>query len=270
METKEDPAERHGKLYIDVTVIQIDKTIFKIPFRYFKENSEVFRAASEVSAGSQTGEGLSDENPIKLSPLPHDAKAEDFELLVNVVMAFTFNLPPPTGYTLLQWLAVLKLATAWEFSDIRALAMKSITADQTRNYDQWFEIFEFCWNLVGFSELRELAISRVFGLQNWSPMQKFENGRGYRVRGWAFDGLKELAEAPNLPSPKDLENLGFRMVLNFLFLREEVRNRCSYCAQQVDAMLCYNCRNGWGSSKRERCDHAVIEKYFAQELSQIE
>ncbi|KAG7091226.1 hypothetical protein E1B28_010277 [Marasmius oreades] len=269
MDTKSAIAARHSKLYIDTMIFQVDNAIFKVPSRYFHEKSEAFGIASKISAENLNGEGSSDENPIKLSPLPHDANAEDFELLVNVIMSFTFNLPPPTGYTLCQWFAVLKLATAWEFSDIRTLAMKSITDDKTRIYDQWFGIFVSCWNLEGFTELRELAITRVSGLQKWSAMQKINNGRWYCVRRWATEGLKDLAEAPSLPSFQEIESLGLHTVVNFMLLREAVLKRCTHCASGYSRVLrCSNCDST--VSTQARCNLVLVEKYCAQELSQIE
>ncbi|KAG7091224.1 hypothetical protein E1B28_010275 [Marasmius oreades] len=137
-------------------------------------------------------------------------------------MSFTFSLPPPTGYTLHQWFAVLKLATAWEFSDIRTLAMKSMILDKTRVYGigQWFGIFESCWNLDDYTEPRELAITRVSSLQKWSAMQKINNGRWYCVRQWAStEGLKDLAEA---------ECSGFQ-TMDLLSLREVISKPCPHC-----------------------------------------
>ncbi|KAF9268470.1 hypothetical protein L218DRAFT_852902 [Marasmius fiardii PR-910] len=237
------PAVRHGNLYIDTVVFQVEHTVFKIPSRYFNEKSEVFGAASNISAGCQAQEGSSDENPIILSPLPHDTNANDFELLVNIIMSLTFKLPPPTNYTLHQWLSVLKLATAWEFFEIRTLAMKSIAADKTR-----------------------LVINRVSGSQKWSAMQKIRNGRGYRVRQWVSEGLTELADACSLPPVEEIETLGFQM-MNLLFLREKVPKGCPECRNSGD-FWCSYC-NTKLPRKANRCDLALVEKYFSKELSKI-
>ncbi|KAL0563023.1 hypothetical protein V5O48_019056, partial [Marasmius crinis-equi] len=167
---------RHAKLYLDTVVFQVDNTIFKVPSRYFHENSEAFGAASKIAAGSQDGEGFLDENPILLSPLPYDADANDFEQLANIIMALTLNFPTPANYTLHQWLSSLKLATAWEFSAVRELAMKSITEIKAENYEEWISILKFCWNRVEFTDLRELSINRVTDLQRWDGMTKIEMG----------------------------------------------------------------------------------------------
>ncbi|KAG7091215.1 hypothetical protein E1B28_010266 [Marasmius oreades] len=256
----------HVSFYVDNAVFQVDNTIFKVPSRYFHENSEAFGAASKISAGNAIGEGSSDANPIKLSPLPHGTKAEDFALLVQIVMSFTFNLPVPTNYTLRDWVSTLKLATAWEFEDIRTVAINSITAGRrdTSSYDEWIGILEFCWNLPGFAELRELAIGRVSGLQKWTPMQKIDNGRRYRVRQWVLEGLRELADAPSLPTAKEIESLGFQIAMNFFFLREEVLKRCSRCARILE------CPSTHRYGTKERCDLSLVEQYFGQELSKIE
>lgn len=72
---------------ISLPTEQVDKTLFKVPARYFHDKSGVFGTASNISAGLPGGEGSSEENPIDLSPLPYDATMEDFECLVRIIWA---------------------------------------------------------------------------------------------------------------------------------------------------------------------------------------
>ncbi|KAK1235815.1 hypothetical protein PQX77_000949 [Marasmius sp. AFHP31] len=125
---KDDQTVRHGSSYLDTIVFRVESTI-RVPSRYFHDGSTAFGAASKISYGNhdQDGEGLSDENPIILSPLPYNATVDDFEQLVKVIMALTFNLPTHTDYTLGQWVSVLKLASVWDFTNVKKLATKSIT-----------------------------------------------------------------------------------------------------------------------------------------------
>ncbi|KAJ8076631.1 hypothetical protein AAF712_000270 [Marasmius tenuissimus] len=265
---KDDQTVRHGSLYLDTIVFRVENTIFKVPSRYFHDKSAAFGAASKISHGNQDGEGLSDENPIILSPLPHNATVGDFEQLVKVIMALTFNLPTPTDYTLVQWVSVLKLASVWDFTDLKKLAMKSITEYKNlkANLSRWTEILDFCWNRAGFSELRELAIHRASGLETWDPMTKISMGRKYLVRKWVSAGLLALVTAPGLPSTKDLHSLGIDIVVIFLCLRDEVVRKCPNCGQ---ALACDGMCRFQGARGRSRCELADIEKCFKEELSRI-
>ncbi|KAF9268484.1 hypothetical protein L218DRAFT_512615 [Marasmius fiardii PR-910] len=267
MKAQKDLA-RHDDFYVDTVVFQVDNTIFKVPSRYFHEKSEAFATAAKISTENPTGEGSSDANPIKLSPLPHGTRAKDFALLTKVVMSLTFNLTASFTYTLTQWVSVLKLATAWEFNDIRTLAMKSITDHKDGTYEEWFATFEFCWNLAGFTELRAVAIIRVDGLQKWTPVQKVHYGRGYWVRRWVSEGLRELILAPTLPDAKDIESLGLQTVVIFLVLREQAVKRCMPCKREGTSR-----RSNYSGpsylSDSERCSLADVENHFSEELSLI-
>ncbi|KAK1231659.1 hypothetical protein PQX77_005225 [Marasmius sp. AFHP31] len=270
MSNKVEDAVRHGKFYLDTVVFRIDNAIFKVPSRYFHDRSEAFGAASKISAGHSCqeglGEGSSDENPITLSPLPHDSTADDFEHLVKIILALTLDLATPTNYTLHQWLSVLKLSTAWEFSDVRELAMRSLKDSKEGTLAQWTVILDFCWNRPDFMEVRELAIIRMSNLEKWVPMTKINTGRKYLVSKWVSNGLWGLVIAPGLPSPDDLQTLGFDTVMNFIYLRDIVMKRCSKCGHTLS---CDSACGSYYRDRRNRCELRDVENQFRDELTRI-
>ncbi|KAG7091207.1 hypothetical protein E1B28_010259 [Marasmius oreades] len=172
----------HPRLYLDTVVYEVNDTLFRVPPRYFDEKSaplSPLRAAAQISIGREGGEGSSDENPISL-PLPDYATADDFTLVLKVVIALDIDLPPPMTYTVDQWLTVCKLSTFWMLSDIRALAIQRISQ---ANYDlptalpQWIRFLEFCRNNDDFSDFRDDLIRHIdrypFTVAEWMPLLEF-------------------------------------------------------------------------------------------------
>ncbi|KAF9268487.1 hypothetical protein L218DRAFT_1072983 [Marasmius fiardii PR-910] len=207
--------QRDNELYLDTLITyQVDGTVFKIPPKYIHENSEVFGAGAQISA--ESGEGSSDANPVKLSPLPHGCNAVDFKNLLKIIIALTVGLPTPTNYTSDQWLSVLKLSTAWYFSDVRELAMREVSrpnADYTR--DQWITMLDFAHTSDQFADLRDLAITRLPFDYSQSRVEQILLGRRYRHKPWIIQGLRELANANDLPPLTELHPLG-KDTLNIL------------------------------------------------------
>ncbi|KAG7091211.1 hypothetical protein E1B28_010263 [Marasmius oreades] len=192
-----DDPQRDTELYLDTLItFKVDDTIFKIPPQYMHEESEVFSAGAQISA--ESGEGSSDANPVNLSPLPHGCT---------------------TRYTLNQWFSVLKFSTAWCFSDIRMLAMEQISRLQT-NYtrDQWITVLDFAYTSDLFTDLRDLAIKRISGFYVSSRVDQVLLGRKYFHKPWMIEGLRELANANDLPSLKELRPLGKDTLNTLLYM----------------------------------------------------
>ncbi|KAG7091210.1 hypothetical protein E1B28_010262 [Marasmius oreades] len=211
--------QRDTELYLDTLItFQVNDTIFKVPPKYIHENSEVFGAGSQISA--ESGEGSSDAHPVKLSPLPHDCTADDFRCLLKIIMALTVGLPIPTNYGLDKWLSVLKLSTAWYFSDVRTLAMEQVSRSKT-NYtkDQWITVLDFAHNnSVQFTDLRDLAITRVSGFRFDSKVDQVLLGRKYLHKPWIIEGFRELANVYELPSLAELRTLGKDTLNTLLYM----------------------------------------------------
>ncbi|KAK1231658.1 hypothetical protein PQX77_005224 [Marasmius sp. AFHP31] len=217
---------RDDMLYLDTIIFQVEETIFKVPSRYFPEKSEVFAGGAQISAetsGTDGCEGSCDANPVKLSPLPHECTADDFRCFVRIVAALTIGLPIPTEFSLVQWLAVLKLSTGWCFSEIRELAMKRVTETQGSAFgkDQWIVLLDFCQDRDHFKDLRDLTIKRISAYGDTSSLSKVLMGRKYRCETWIVQGLTELANSDNLPPLNELKVLGADTVATILYMTYE-------------------------------------------------
>ncbi|KAF9268488.1 hypothetical protein L218DRAFT_994353 [Marasmius fiardii PR-910] len=230
--------QRDPELYLEPLItFQVNDTIFKIPPKYIHEHSEVFGAGAEMSA--ENGEGSSDSNPVKLSPLPHGCNADDFRHLLKIIMALTMGISTPTNYTSEQWLSVLKLSTAWYFSDIRKLAMGEVSGPIAKyNRNQWITMLEFAHNSDQFADLRVLAITRIteFRFQD-SRVEQVLLGRRYLHKPWIIEGLRELVNMRDLPSLMELKLLGkdtLNILLYMAFKRTSGRHSSHYDEREVE------------------------------------
>ncbi|ESK97287.1 hypothetical protein Moror_17852 [Moniliophthora roreri MCA 2997] len=227
--------QRHDQLFLDFIVYRVDNTLFKLPSRYFHENSEVLAGASEIS--TTTGEGLSEDQPIDL-PLPHDSDGDDFAELAKVIYALTIGLDPPS-LSRHQWVSVLKLSTPWMFSDIR-----------------------------------ELAISRIHS-SNPTFEEKVTLGRRYNVRSWVAEGLKGLSDTSNdLPPLQNLEALGSTTAMRLLYIRNfrttrNVQQRsCGQVREDIEryGSYCSGC-GSYADYHPCRADFLSVEDLFSDELA---
>ncbi|ESK97220.1 hypothetical protein Moror_17876 [Moniliophthora roreri MCA 2997] len=233
---------RHSQFYFDTVVFLVEKTLFKVPSRYFYENSEVFRDARLVSKGDAIAEGSLDESPIKL-PLPEDATADDFATLLRIIVPLV-NAPAPQDLTFTQYLSVLKLSTCWGFTDLRKLA------------------------------IAEMSKRPSFA----SHISKIELGRKYRVRQWVFEGLKDLM-VQSLPPLKDLKALGDETVIGLLYARDGASRNCvkcgndgrPYCTKCFEGKYRDRYHSGPFRDTRKPASapdyNSLTEKTFAAELS---
>ncbi|KAJ8088634.1 hypothetical protein AAF712_007304 [Marasmius tenuissimus] len=251
---------KHFQFYLETIIFRVDDTLFRVPSQYFHEKSTVFGGASNISK-----EGCrSEEEIVNLSPLPHGAGASDFEYLVRIIMAFTYELPTPNCYNLRQWLSVLKLATAWEFAQIRSLALNHMRAMQNDaiQYSEWSSILEFSWNLPSFFELREIAVSCLSAERfRLSPTSQVWMGQKYMVREWVTEGLKRLGGQENLPHLDELkENLGIDMTIALLYFRDSLSSQSLKSA-------CLRCRR---LSSSKELETSQVEEHFSGELSRYD
>ncbi|KAL0574808.1 hypothetical protein V5O48_007137 [Marasmius crinis-equi] len=252
---------RHDdKFYLDVIVFLVDGVLFKIPSRYLHGNSEgPFACGSQISASSDSGEGSSDENPVVLSALPHNCNSDDFARFSKIVMALTVDLPTPPDFTLKHWLSILKLSTAWCFSEIRELAMKRVNQSQHTNItqDEWVTLLDFCHDLDQFRDLRAVAIERISA---YGPtfIDKILMGRMYHHKSWAVEGLTDLVNNYNgLPPLAELKVLGTDTVLTLLYMIAK------NCGQNVG----YHFEVGYYTPIKTSYDASEVEGEFRDELA---
>ncbi|KAF9268492.1 hypothetical protein L218DRAFT_953960 [Marasmius fiardii PR-910] len=153
---------RHSQFYLDTVVYEVDHTLFRVPSRYFHENSDIFGTAAQISTSTEGLGAGSSEDPVSLPTLPYDVNADDFALLVRVVIALTADLPLPSNYTLNDWVSVLKLSTFWGFSEIRSMAKKRLCNDDlTSTIEALFSVLDFFANRDEFSDVHAMLLSHV-------------------------------------------------------------------------------------------------------------
>ncbi|KAK1223916.1 hypothetical protein PQX77_013195 [Marasmius sp. AFHP31] len=220
------PVVKHSELYLDTIISQVEDTLFKVPSRYFHEKSGVFSVAFKISKSTDEGTEV---DPVKLSPMPHAAGAVDFGYLARIVVALSAGLGVPT-YNLNQWFSVLKLSTAWEFNDIRSLAISNMSSSASLKLgglEEWGTFLDLSHHSPQFCDLRQIAITRLNDLVSTSAIQRFKLGYKYYVEDWVFEGLKGLALQKDLPKLEDLRrDLGTDTALRLLYLRAQNISSC--------------------------------------------
>lgn len=95
-----------------------------------------------------------------------------------------FN-PGAHVFTLLEWIAILKLATMWDFEAIRTLAIGGLTP-----------------------------------LLENDPVEKVVLSRTYNVESWLLPALNKLAQRAEPIKPDEAEKLGIVTALNIAAVRE--------------------------------------------------
>ncbi|KAJ6530032.1 hypothetical protein DFH09DRAFT_1411502 [Mycena vulgaris] len=115
---------RHATYYLETITFEVEDCLFKVPRRHFESNSEIFRTASTLPAGAE-GEGLSDQNPVKLEGI----SSADFERLLAVLYPMEPSIPEMPKE---HWISVLKLATMWRLIKARDVAISQLDA-QVKN-----------------------------------------------------------------------------------------------------------------------------------------
>ncbi|KAF9268490.1 hypothetical protein L218DRAFT_512850 [Marasmius fiardii PR-910] len=103
--------------------------------------------------------------------------------------------------------------------------------------DEWTPILEFSAKESSFSELRELAISRLSSSIKGDNFTKVELGQKYSVESWFFEGLEALANQNRLPSLGKVKRLGTNIALGLLWLRESKRRGKYISLSDISTLL---------------------------------
>ncbi|KDQ22198.1 hypothetical protein PLEOSDRAFT_163105 [Pleurotus ostreatus PC15] len=109
---------RNSDFYLDTKVFLVEDELFRIPTKYFAENSGVFRDMLRLPQTEVSAEGITDEKPIMLEGI----KKADFEALLKVIFHFgPLSKFADQGHGLAdgQWLSVLSLSNMWELTETR-------------------------------------------------------------------------------------------------------------------------------------------------------
>ncbi|PIL33811.1 hypothetical protein GSI_04436 [Ganoderma sinense ZZ0214-1] len=112
----------HPEYYLEDgnLVIQVENTLFRVFRSTFTRHSAFFKDLFSLPGPVGTAEGLDDDNPLQFSGI----SVVEFERLLWVLY------PPRYGVhrarTTSEWTSILSLATRWDFTDIRTLAIREI------------------------------------------------------------------------------------------------------------------------------------------------
>ncbi|OBZ75083.1 hypothetical protein A0H81_05027 [Grifola frondosa] len=109
--------KRDEIFYFRDVVFLVDGVLFKVPRRNFEENSEVFWTMYTLPPVAGVPDGSDDEHPLLLERI----SAEDFRCLLRIMFAPKYS--DNQELSLDEWTAVLRLASMWQFTQIRDLVI---------------------------------------------------------------------------------------------------------------------------------------------------
>ncbi|KAJ8473580.1 hypothetical protein ONZ45_g16243 [Pleurotus djamor] len=142
----------NSEFYFEFATFLVEDELFKIPTRYLKENSAVFRTMLDLPQTQETEEGKTDSKPIKLEAI----QKIDFTNLLRIIFHIG---PDPQALKLDEerWLSVLMLANMWELVPIRDYAIKVLSGCRSLSETAWVhrgrEYFVPQWIAKGYTLL---------------------------------------------------------------------------------------------------------------------
>ncbi|KAF9041496.1 hypothetical protein BJ165DRAFT_289171 [Panaeolus papilionaceus] len=163
-DTATDNLRHHPRFFMEPLFVQIKDILFQIPRVAFEgRKGSPFADAASLPAQQSTDpvaksmvEGRSADKPVILP-----VEVTDFENLLHVMYAFGLLIPDyPTHISKEEWISALRLATLWNFDDIRNKAIKALDSS--------------------FS----------------NPMERLCVARAFRIRSWLVSSYVELITGP--------------------------------------------------------------------------
>ncbi|KAH8103514.1 hypothetical protein BXZ70DRAFT_735785 [Cristinia sonorae] len=145
---------RHQQYYFEdgnLTIL-VEDTLFRVFRSTFIRHSPVFGDLFSLpEPAGQTSEGSSDDNPLYFSGI----LSADFERLLWVIYPPSYE--KHKAETFDEWTSILHLATRWDFTDIRSLAIRSIQSLNITPVDRIVLSREYDisgrWTLAGYTAL---------------------------------------------------------------------------------------------------------------------
>lgn len=182
---------------------QVEDTLYKVHRHFFESYSEIFADMFSLpTADGEQPEGQSDRNPIVLE----DVKQQDFECFLSVMYPsyVSQNRKQDSKYnyhhsdfsksdsqTVDDWTGVLCLASRWEFTSIRLLAINQLTM---------------------------IA----------SPIERITRGVAYNVKNWLLPAYTELCTRDDPLNLEEGLKLGIRDVIFIGQLRSSIRRESGF------------------------------------------
>jgi hypothetical protein len=154
-----------------------------VPWPAINKDSEVFRDMRAIPSGPNTPkDGTNDNRPIRLDGIRKD----DFRQLLRILYPSFSHPRQLDNLTVTQWVSVLKLATMWSFSGVRASAVDALTA------------------------------------MTIEPVEKVRLAVLYDVPQWLLPAFVELARRPKPPTLAEARILGLETVTKLAEVRESL------------------------------------------------
>ncbi|KAF8586644.1 hypothetical protein K439DRAFT_1340407 [Ramaria rubella] len=146
-------AVRHSSYYFrDGVIFLVEGFLFKIPRYQLERNSPFFEGMFSLPNGPEDSDGLTDEKPIHIPQV----LSIDFERLLALLYPLTLDYATYTDtWKRDEWLSILNLASMWEITRARELAIEELEKCLSpfekiifgRKYDHVF------WVQKGFTHL---------------------------------------------------------------------------------------------------------------------
>ncbi|KAH9856712.1 hypothetical protein C2E23DRAFT_689331, partial [Lenzites betulinus] len=136
-------------------IVLVENTLFKLFRSTFTRHSVVFRDLFSLPTGQdgQKAEGQDDTNPLTFSGI----SATDFERLLWVLYPPNYGIHKAKSAD--EWHSILSLASRWEFTDVRALAIRQLQTLDMPPVDRILLAQEFDiggrWALAAYTALCE-------------------------------------------------------------------------------------------------------------------
>ncbi|KIK05754.1 hypothetical protein K443DRAFT_674820 [Laccaria amethystina LaAM-08-1] len=175
--------------FLEHVVFQVENSLFKVPRHHFSEHSAVFATTFTLPPGNDKPvEGCNENYPFKLQGV----KKADFQALLKVL----YPLQIPFSYDSIsfdEWVSILGLATMWEFSVFRKLAIKEMAAKgmdpvskvmlgQRYGIPDWFR--SGCYSLVTRAVALTVGEAEKIGLVTAIRL--------YQIRDGSVNGRRQL------------------------------------------------------------------------------
>ncbi|KDQ55085.1 hypothetical protein JAAARDRAFT_114741, partial [Jaapia argillacea MUCL 33604] len=159
---------------------QVEGQLFKVPRYGFTAEPSVFQTTFSLPQGDQQAEGSCDENPLRLEGI----SAVDFQGLLKVMyplIASHLTLPWE------DWRSALRLATMYDFSRIR-----------------------------------DLAIEEMSKITDADPVQIILVAREFSIEEWLLPAYRRLACRDQPISLADAQLLGWETAIGLSHVREDI------------------------------------------------
>ena len=212
--------------------LQVEDTLFRVPRRYFEQESEIFRTMFQLPVANDTApDGSSNEKPLLLEGV----NKEDFRQLLRVMfpecvdschmfvdpfdlvdrrLLLVQKLSVPQG------ISVLKLSAMWQMDNLTDMVVQQLSNLKGRR-GAWIDLLDLA-SVHQLPGARVLAIQKIASTFNGRGTDKVVLGRQHGVKEWLEGGLRELVQREDSFTDEDDEALGWKTVSKLYRIRERI------------------------------------------------